>query len=228
MEEHENGIPHRNIQEFPFQLQLETVSKKPCWWVMFNENYSPLEISFMSKYYDDIEGIITASEELPYDNFPTWRYQYNVGAYKERDYELWDEDLQRMQKHTECRLPYNGEVGLIQQAFDAATGQSRRTGEDIVSDHHQTWTMTPPCDLSIDIQGAKCRLLWGLSFYQNQVNLSSYEFDFFMCGREFLVSANFDLQDAFYDLGNGGIEYLQVTLLRGEPFVNPCWGHLVS
>ena len=88
--------------------------------------------------------------------------------------------------------------------------------------------MTPPCDLDIDIQGARCRLLWGLTDLNDQVGVKWYEFGFFMCGRQFMVNAYHDCQDNFLPEVYGGIMYLQVVLFRGEPFDSPYWGTQLS
>jgi hypothetical protein len=66
-----------------------------------------------------------------------------------------------------------------------------------------------------------------MGYLNDQVAVGGYEFDFFMSGREFVVGANFDYHAAFDAEGNGGIDHLWVTLVRGQALDNPCWGPVV-
>ena len=180
----------------------------------------------MKRHYDNVESIISTTEKINWGALPVYAYRYDVGTYEETSAERWDEDDQRMRTYSGSHRPYEGDVGLIQQAFGAAARQSQRTGEHIFSFRHQHLEMTPPCDLDIDIQGARCRLLWGLTGLNDQCAIKTYEFDFVMGGRQFMVNARYDYQDEFDPEGNGGVEYLQVVIFRGKPF--PYWGTQLS
>ncbi|MFP6888823.1 MAG: hypothetical protein VCF07_03555 [Nitrospinota bacterium] len=209
------------------QLQREEISKRPYLTDHLYEEFAQPEINFLTKYYDNVERIIAVSKLVPWDKLPTCRYQYKVGSYDDKCRMEWNEDLQIHQKICTTRRPIEVEVGLVQQAFVAAMRQSNRTGEKILKMGCISYVMTPPCNLDTDIQGAGCRLLWGRSFSDHFVDENFHEFDFFMSGREFVVSAKDDFSAASYLEGNGGIEHLSVTVLRGEPLDNPCWGTLL-
>lgn len=200
MKKYKVTIPWEKSEE-NLRLRKE-ISKRPYWWAHLNETNIPEEKELMTEYYEDLEAIVAATDKLPWDKLHEYQYEYQVGTFE-------------------------GDVGLVQQAFDAALSQSRRTGVEFHSDKYFCWTMTPPCNLDIDIKGAGCHLLWGRSNVANKWDINWYQFDFFMSGREFVVCGEFDLHAAYLN-ERGGIEHLSVTLLRGEPLDLPCWGTLVS
>ena len=205
-------------------IKTASVETLPIWNPTLIEPHAQKEIAFMKRHYDDVESIISATKKIDWCALPVFAFRSDVGTYEKTPFERWDEDRQRMHSYSGSRRPYEGDVGLIQQAFEAAARQSQRTGEHIFLYHHQHLEMTPPCDLDIDIQGARCRLLWGLRDLNDQCAIETYEFDFVMCDRQFTVCARHDYHADIDPDGNGGIEYLQVVLFRGEPFDSPIWG----
>ena len=206
------------------EIKTASVETLPMWMPTLKEPYAQKEIAFMKRHYDNVESIISATEKINWGALPVFAFRSDVGTYEKTPFERWDEDRQRMHSYSGSRRPYEGDVGLIQQAFEAAARQSQRTGEHIFLYRHQHLEMTPPCDLDIDIQGARCRLLWGLTDLNDQMAIKWYEFGFIMCGRQFMVNTYRDYHAGFDPDGNGGIEYLLVVLFRGKPFDSPIWG----
>jgi hypothetical protein len=180
----------------------ESIIKNPYLNGFLNDRLAEREKEILAKYYNDIDEIVARSKSFPWNDLQSILYKYNRDCFNK------------------------GEIGWIQQAYDAAIFQTSRTRVEVAKYHECQFVITPPCDLDVDITGPKCRLLWGSSrLFDTCVYV--YQFDFYMSGREFIVSGGSD--DNFCDCpdSDDAVTDLSVLLLRGERFKDPRWGELV-
>ena len=201
------------------------ISKKPYWQPLYKQpQIQKEEIEFMKKFYDDVEGIIAASQKLDYNKLPCYKYLREI--FIGRHY--WNEDRHRMEPRGSAISLQISELGLIEQAFEAAERQLLRTGKRFPGLGPFDFIVTPPCNLDFDITGAGCRLLWGQCLLNGTTDVNESVFGFFMCGREFTVCVHHDSYLPDDPKGEEWNAYLAVTLLRGEPLDNPSWGTLLK
>ena len=200
--------------------RMETL---PYWMPHLKDPWAHKEIALMDQYYDDVDGIITASEKIDLDSLPTYRFKYQIGYPEETSVSYWDEDEQRVLRKKEHRRACPVKTGLVQQAFDAASSLSFERAVEILDNKYETWFMAPPIDLTINVEKTGCRLLWGLRRTLENCN-SVITRDFSMCGRELLVTSSLDMGLELDPTGLGGQGNLYVTLIKGKPLNDRCWG----
>lgn len=216
------------------RMIAEDIIKRPLWEPFliapqnaemneFEREFDDKTIEFMRRH-NDVDGMPSARTEIDFEGLEQYEFGYQIGPYNERTVEFWDETLPGFRKMVWGYEKFQGQLGLIQRAFEAAAGiDCVVTWERIYDFRLYSYDLAQPQELSWYLRNSHCRLLWGQSKFYHQTAYIKHELGFLLADRELVIHVMLD-PNAWEEKKNGGIECLHVTLLRGAPLDEEWWG----
>ena len=187
----------------------------PLWMPQHKGEIGDAEIAFMSRYYDDVDGIVSAAEDFDWNSASYYRFRWEAGNEVPHVTKYWDHENQCWDKVRCTGFENEDKSGLIQRAFLLSAAQYLTSFENIFTWGKADLFYKQPLVLE-GILDASCTLLWGSSFTYRTASCIAFDFQFLACGRQIRVWQTVE--------PIGRPNDLHVLLVNGNPLKEPWWG----